>query len=77
MALITCPDCKKEISSSAESCPGCGRPMETSIKCPTCKSDDVEKISNASKVGSALMFGVFAMGKLSKTYQCNKCKFRW
>ena len=27
MALVTCPDCKKEISSSAEACPHCGRPM--------------------------------------------------
>ena len=77
MALITCPDCKKEISDSAESCPSCGRPMSTSIKCPTCKSTNVEKISTASKVGSALMWGVFAAGKLTKTYQCNECKYRW
>lgn len=27
MALIQCPDCKKEISDSAQSCIGCGRPM--------------------------------------------------
>ena len=77
MALITCPDCNKEISSSADSCPHCGRPMATSIKCPNCKSTDVHKISSASKVGSALMFGIFAAGKLTKTYQCDVCKFRW
>ena len=28
MALITCPDCKKEISESAPTCPHCGRPMK-------------------------------------------------
>lgn len=77
MALITCPDCSKEISSSADSCPHCGRPMSTSIKCPNCKSTEVHKISSASKVGSALMFGIFAAGKLTKTYQCDDCKFRW
>lgn len=25
MALVKCPECKKEISKSAKSCPGCGR----------------------------------------------------
>jgi len=77
MALITCPDCKKEISSEAESCPNCGRPMSTAIKCPNCKSTNVEKISAGSKVGSALMFGIFAAGKLTKTYHCKACKYRW
>lgn len=25
MALVTCPDCKTEISSDAKACPKCGR----------------------------------------------------
>lgn len=29
MPLITCPDCNKEISDSADNCPNCGRPMNT------------------------------------------------
>lgn len=29
MPLITCPDCQREISDSAPSCPGCGRPMRS------------------------------------------------
>jgi len=77
MALIKCPDCGKEVSTSAESCPNCGRPMSTAIQCPNCKSPDVEKISAASKVGSALVWGVFAAGKVSKTYQCKKCGYKW
>jgi len=77
MALITCPDCGKEISSSAESCPNCGRPMSTGIKCPNCKSANIHKISSANKLGSVLMFGIFASGRLTKTYQCNDCKYRW
>jgi zinc-ribbon domain len=27
MPLITCPDCSHEISTSAEVCPHCGRPV--------------------------------------------------
>lgn len=29
MALIKCPDCEKEVSSSAPSCPSCGAPIST------------------------------------------------
>ena len=28
MALIQCPECEKQISSNAESCPHCGYPMK-------------------------------------------------
>lgn len=77
MALVKCSDCGKDVSSSAESCPNCGKPMSTSIKCPTCKSENVNKISGASKMGSALMWGVFAAGKISKTYECKKCGYKW
>ena len=27
MALIKCPECGKEVSSGAESCPNCGHPI--------------------------------------------------
>jgi hypothetical protein len=27
MALINCPDCDREVSSAAPSCPGCGAPI--------------------------------------------------
>lgn len=27
MALISCPECNKQISSSAPTCPGCGAPI--------------------------------------------------
>ena len=27
MALIRCPDCNREVSDAAPSCPGCGRPI--------------------------------------------------
>lgn len=50
---------------------------KTVITCPNCKSPNVKKISGASKVGSAALFGVFAMGKITKTYECNNCQYRW
>lgn len=75
--LLKCPDCGKEISPSASACPNCGRPMSIGIKRPNCKSGNVEKISGASKLGSAIVFGVFAVGKLTKTYQCKDCGFKW
>ncbi|MBT4843587.1 MAG: zinc ribbon domain-containing protein, partial [Anaerolineae bacterium] len=28
MALISCPECKKQISSQAKSCPNCGYPLD-------------------------------------------------
>ncbi len=28
MSLISCPECKKEISSAATSCPSCGYPLQ-------------------------------------------------
>lgn len=32
MALINCPECKKEISNKAESCPSCGFPINNKNK---------------------------------------------
>lgn len=48
-----------------------------SITCPNCHSKMVHKISGLSKAGSVAMIGIFAMGKVSKTYQCDKCGYRW
>ncbi len=77
MGLIKCPDCGKDISTSAESCPNCGKPMFNGIRCPNCKSNNVIKISGASKVGSFFMWGIFAAGKITKTYECKNCGYRW
>lgn len=44
------------------------------ITCPYCQSTNTSKISNMSKAGSVALFGVFAMGKVSKQWKCNNCK---
>ena len=47
------------------------------IKCTNCGSTNTHKISGASKVGSAILFGIFSMGKITKTYECDKCGYKW
>jgi hypothetical protein len=32
MALVTCPDCGREVSDQAPACPNCGRPMKASSR---------------------------------------------
>ena len=46
-------------------------------KCPTCKSTDIKKISFTSKAGSAFLWGIFAVGKVSKQWHCNNCGSEW
>jgi len=46
-------------------------------RCPTCGSTNIEKISTSSKVGSAVLFGVLSLGKLSKTFKCKHCGYKW
>jgi hypothetical protein len=75
--LAPCKACGREISSEADACIHCGQPMNTAIKCPNCKSRDVNKIGAGNKAVSVMLIGVFAMGTLTKTYQCKACGFRW
>lgn len=45
-------------------------------KCPTCGSTDVQLISTASRLGSALLFGL-ASSKIGKTMECKNCGYKW
>lgn len=42
-------------------------------KCPTCGSNNLQKISAANKVGSVALFGIFAAGHVNKTWKCLNC----
>lgn len=77
MALIECPMCKKMISPEADKCINCGHPMQTALRCPNCRSTDIIKISFSDKVTSAVLFGIFALGKISKSFKCKNCDFSW
>jgi len=57
MPLVTCPDCQREVSSSAAACPGCGRPMDRAdtAACPHCGSHSVGKARGLQGVGEVLL----------------------
>lgn len=46
-------------------------------ECPYCHSKNTKKISGLSKVGSVALWGVFAVGKVSKQWHCNNCGSEW
>lgn len=45
-------------------------------KCPTCGSTNIKKISTASKVAGAAMFGLFSKTARSQ-FCCNSCGYKW
>lgn len=45
-------------------------------KCPTCNSTNITRISAASKVINAGIFGLLG-NKRKKTFHCNSCKYEW
>lgn len=50
-----------------------GKGIENIPKCPICSSTKIHKISMTNKAASALTFGIFAAGHVSKTYKCDIC----
>lgn len=48
MTLITCPECKKEISNTAKTCPSCGFEMQASDK-QLCQNCNIEAIAIKKK----------------------------
>lgn len=67
MALINCPECGKEISDQAVSCPNCGVALKqapaqpinvnmnngSSVKCPKCGSSNLQAISDTHGKGAS------------------------
>ena len=69
MALIDCPECKKEISDKANSCPHCGYPInqqliqkEEFLCCPYCFSRELHSEHKGFSGGKALTGVVLAGG---------------
>jgi endogenous inhibitor of DNA gyrase (YacG/DUF329 family) len=88
MSLINCPECGKEISDKAASCPNCGNPInkgkdsEEYLCCPKCMSKELHAEQKGFSGGKALT-GVLLTGGIgllagtigSKNVQitCLKC----
>lgn len=47
------------------------------IRCINCNSNNIKKIGSVSKAKSAFLWGIFSIGKVSKTYECKSCGYRW
>ena len=68
MALINCPECDKEISDKAISCPHCGNPMNQPVQdeeylcCPKCHSRELHTEQKGFSGGKALAGAVVAGG---------------
>lgn len=67
MALINCPECNKEISDKAKSCPNCGVPISTDeneeyLACPKCHSKDLHSEKSGFSGGKAFAGAVLTGG---------------
>ena len=45
-------------------------------KCPTCGSNNIEKISSFNKAAGAVMFGVLSKTARSQ-FKCRNCGYKW
>lgn len=45
-------------------------------KCPTCGSENIEKISIASKAAGGVAFGLYS-SNVRKTFHCKDCGYKW
>ena len=66
MALVTCPECKKEISDTSKSCPSCGYELKESGKqlCPNCNIEAIavlkrKQVTFGGIVGIFLFISLF------------------
>jgi hypothetical protein len=65
MALISCPDCNKDVSSNAPTCPGCGAPIAAareSTGSGVAQLSTIQETSKKLKAHSLLSFLAFAGG---------------
>jgi hypothetical protein len=47
------------------------------VRCPSCGSGGVQRITIAKKAGAAGLFGVFSIGYAGKTFNCKSCRYKW
>lgn len=59
MALILCPECKREISDAAQSCPHCGHPISSNSKTP--QQVEVTSIKISTKNPQKIIFGIIGV----------------
>lgn len=60
MALITCPDCGRNVSDVAPACPACGRPLKSAV--PPCRKCGGALLPGRSRKESGLAMIFFVLG---------------
>ena len=79
MALINCPECRKEISDQSSNCPNCGIPIaphnreDIVLLCPKCYSQQLEMITQSDGIGKTKCV-VETVGPLAGTPDQDKVK---
>jgi hypothetical protein len=47
------------------------------VKCPTCSSSSIERVSLKKKAAMGVGFGLLAHKTLGATFKCKTCSYRW
>jgi DNA-directed RNA polymerase subunit RPC12/RpoP len=79
--LITCPECQKEMSDTAASCPHCGfagKVGPPTLRCPACGSTAVARQSVGQQAKSAFWSGLLGgivggVIHVHTTHYCTQC----
>src|SRR5919198_997250 len=58
MALTTCPDCNRQVSTEATACPGCGRPIAGTATARPLFSGSQEALGPQKSRGIYIILGV-------------------
>lgn len=76
-----CPKCDVTYKqSSLTNCLMCGKKLiaqtDTTPKCPTCQSINIEKISGAKRAVHGIAFGLLSNTAKSQ-FECKNCGYKW
>lgn len=52
-------------------------PQEVIVRCPTCRSRWVNRLTDVDRLGEAMTWGVAAGGRIAKTFACTRCGYTW
>jgi len=80
-----CTECGTAVPVNRGFCPKCGViqirrvPGREAVKCPSCHSGQVERISTARKAGYVALLGMFAPAfkSVRSQFKCNACGNKW